>query len=56
MSVNLEDETKLINVKEYNNVDKYKEVLKKGDIISANITIKNNYAYLNYANKVEVNK
>ena len=56
ISINLEDETKLINVKEYNNANKYKELFKKGDIISANITIKNNYAYLNYANKVEVNK
>ena len=48
-----EDESKAINIREYNNVEKY-ESLKKGDIILANITIKNRYAYLNNASIKEV--
>ena len=53
LSINVEDESKAINIREYNNVEKY-EKLKKGDIILANITIKNRYAYLNNASIKEV--
>ena len=53
LSINVEDESKAINIREYNNVEKY-EYLKKGDIILANITIKNRYAYLNNASIKEV--
>lgn len=52
LNLNLEDDTKNINIKEYKKCDFYKQEFKKGDIIKANITKRNNYIYLNSAKHI----
>ena len=50
----IEDESNSITIREYKDALTYKNSYKKGEIVCANITYKNNYYYLNKMEKVEV--
>ena len=55
ISFKIEDDTSIIYLREYNNPDLYKGKFKKGDTIFANITLKNQFAYINNMKIMEVN-
>lgn len=47
LNINIEDDTKIINVKNYQQVELIQQQIKKGDIILASISIKKGFNYLN---------